>query len=1251
MDYTLENLGPERFQHMCQALLVKEFPGVTCLPIGQPDGGRDALRRPNDADIHFTIYQVKYARQVPSDLRLRDWVLAAIDGEVEKVKRLVSRGATRYVLVTNVAGTSHLDVGSIDSLQNEVNERLPIPATCWWRDDINRRLDGSWDIKLRYPEVLSGQDFLRLVLESERGQVQARRQRAINTFLTDQYNEDVDVKFKQIELQNKLLDLFVDLPFKLMIHQPEGRPERIPNLPVPLRFYPGNSPRTLVADSDTRRLHTLGTATLLLSELGDERLEQIVVEGAPGQGKSTLTQYLCQVHRIRWLNKLNDLGKLPDQDKETPLRLPFKVDLRDLSAWLSGSDPFPENSKPSEPRTLETFLARLVRHRSGGLDFDVNDLHEVSRAAPLFIALDGLDEVADIKRRAEVVAAVTKALPRLRENCSGLRVIITSRPAAFANSPGFELEQFPHLELGSVRRHQIVLYANRWMDVRNLTLRERLEFTQIVEEKMEQPHLRDLARNPMQLAILLSLINTRGVALPDKRTSLYDAYVEMFFSREAAKSLIVRRHIDLLKDIHRYLAWVLHTAAEGGRKNAGGRISQVELRSTLQSYLLKEQHKTLVIDEIFDAMLERVVMIVSRVEGTFEFEVQPLREYFAARHLYDTASYSPPGRERSGSKPDRFDAIARNPYWLNVTRFFAGCFSKGELLDLAERIKELVNDPVLGRTGHPVLLGAMLLSDWVFSQTPRAVAEVSSVLSSKDALRRLVVEEPKYGARSAVQIPKDCGGAEMVVKAFDLLSERNTRRDFGKRLADFIMANISTEEIDAAWLERLNEQPEGGISRWLQIGHDLGSLGRISGPRLPSTVDFLSPKHSVLVALSRAGRFDLVMSTDDGRERTLDYILSSRPQYEATERDGLAPLYLLPALLSCGDYLAYGRGRYDFEIDTDSVERFKEVSGGQQDTGLTSNVEVEAQAFSISLKMLALLGDGEHRAAPSLSAVLLEELVEECRGYWGDKPSLIALANALGHLPGRSSSRAKADSLFSSNKQLCSRIRLAKARRNNITWWASQVAEMQTSSERFLLFLTLCTWAPTSVFFSLADELSAALDGLADTEWNTLLDFVVVVLRRPVVSRASVGDFKLLPRRIPSRRLALFIGLKDDGTYGHAVFVDYLANGGDNSKAMASFRQSRAFEAAMSNALDWPSALAVIRSTYAEGVSYPLSRFVAPSRGLRELPETVAQQVLGNAADYPLSLWQVAETSASFIARKDIRLVSRIAKEDHWFDE
>ena len=123
---------------------------------------------------------------------------------------------------------------------------------------------------------------------------------------------------------------------------------------------------------------------------------------------------------------------------------------------------------------------------------------------------------------------------------------MTSRPAAFANSPGLRETDYPYFHLESLTRNAIEEYAEKWMKARKLPGRESAEFRRTLKEKLDQPHLRDLARNPMQLAILLSLLHRRGASLPDKRTALYDAYMDVFLGRESEKSAVVREHRELL---------------------------------------------------------------------------------------------------------------------------------------------------------------------------------------------------------------------------------------------------------------------------------------------------------------------------------------------------------------------------------------------------------------------------------------------------------------------------------------------------------------------------------------------------------------------------------------------------------------------------------------------------------------------------------------------------------------------------------
>ncbi len=213
MDYQFENLGPERFQEFCQSLLAKAFPKLQCFPVAQPDGGRDAIAYFHQGSGEkFLVFQVKYVRKPLAEDDPHKWLTAVVEDEAPKLPPLIPKGAVEYYLLTNVAGTAHPNVGAIDRVQQILSQHLPIPAQCWWRDDLNRRLDDAWNLKWAYPELLSGNDFLRLMIEAGVGEDFDRRTRTVRAFIRDQYDRETEVKFKQVELQNQLLDLFIDVP-------------------------------------------------------------------------------------------------------------------------------------------------------------------------------------------------------------------------------------------------------------------------------------------------------------------------------------------------------------------------------------------------------------------------------------------------------------------------------------------------------------------------------------------------------------------------------------------------------------------------------------------------------------------------------------------------------------------------------------------------------------------------------------------------------------------------------------------------------------------------------------------------------------------------------------------------------------------------------------------------------------------------------------------------------------------------------
>jgi hypothetical protein len=128
--YLYERLGEKRFQQLCGALLAHVFPDVVCYPVGQKDGGRDAVRSGRE---HRYVYQVKWTNK-----RLRDpvaWLDGAIREEAANIRRLAAEGAEAYILLTCVAGTvkGHRDFPVGGQLISLRMDRL---CPCRWSADL-----------------------------------------------------------------------------------------------------------------------------------------------------------------------------------------------------------------------------------------------------------------------------------------------------------------------------------------------------------------------------------------------------------------------------------------------------------------------------------------------------------------------------------------------------------------------------------------------------------------------------------------------------------------------------------------------------------------------------------------------------------------------------------------------------------------------------------------------------------------------------------------------------------------------------------------------------------------------------------------------------------------------------------------------------------------------------------------------------------------------------------------------------------
>lgn len=688
--YRYEDLGDDEFQSLISALVAWDGSRrARAMPLGQADGGRDFVDGPTTSQAKFTR---ALGRRDPVT-----WLLTALDGEENSIKGLVSRGTRHYVLATNVAGTGRLDVGTIDRLDPELKAREQAwgldSLTVWWRDDVDARFAAApLPMKLRFQRALRADELLSVTLVDQSPTAE-RLDRALAAYIADRFHEDNRVRFEQADLNGPTVEkLFVDVP----VTCPTATSP--PGVLLDRIGSPGDGD-----DTGTARW-SAGAARLLLHP---EWTGNAVIVGGPGQGKTTLLQSICQFERARHLRRDAYVDELKPNGPVSPVaRLPIQVDLRRYAAWSKPDGPERDDEDRTDPaRSLEVYLAQHVSSGSGGLQFSVEDLAAVVAGRPVLLALDGLDEVASLHERSRVAGQISRSAVRLQQSALDLVILVATRPGA-TSVTSLLGEKFPVLHLQRLTKALRLRYLDRWATQAGLDQETTAQLRATFIANYQLPHVRELASNPMQLAILLNLLQRRGI-LPEQRTKLYDDYIKVFLDRESPKEPVVRDNRILIEEAHGYLAWHLQSSAEA--EGGSGALPIDELHGLLQDFLRDRGPKEQVLTELFTAVTSRVICLVQRESG-FEFEVQPLREYFAGRHIFENSGAS----QDHNSRDDCLDELLRRPYWSNVVRFFAGRLSPMEVRAVPSSLRTVQGTDPFNRLPLCRSTAAQLLNDQVF---------------------------------------------------------------------------------------------------------------------------------------------------------------------------------------------------------------------------------------------------------------------------------------------------------------------------------------------------------------------------------------------------------------------------------------------------------------------------------------------------------------------------------------------------------
>jgi hypothetical protein len=563
--YLYERLGDHNFQLLVNALLTERFTEFVPFPLRQADGGRDGITRGSDRSL---VYQVKWSVN-GKEKDAVGWLDRAVKLEADNLKRLAKEGARRYVLVTNVPSTGRASTGTFDVL----NDRLDAHAkaygfeemSCLWREAVDSMVDNApKELLWKYADMLAGWELIRyLMAEDGADRNDAGLRKLIRKVAAVQWHEDERVKFSQVDIdREKVADLFIDVNADRLSIRDHRNPDNLTREP-------------------------LGGAAehLLKFDASSGRRPCTLVRGAPGQGKSTLSQYVCQAHRSAFVAAEVRPANLPKVER--PL-FPVRLDLSEYARWMAGFDVWDADAevqkkskkRPAAGAAIECFVADLMSNASGGTRVTADRVQELFRLVPSIVVLDGLDEVGRPSVRTKIVAEIDRFARRNRTYDIPPRVIVTTRPST-NELPEPSTDLFDVLVLSPLTPEQRNDYLRKWSAVRGIVGADGRALRTTFRAKIAEPYLDELAGNPMQLTILLDLLHKHGEATPNQRTALYDSYVDLLLAREANKHPeSVRKHQRELREIIPFLGWHLNAHTEADRVNA--RMTVADLKATIR---------------------------------------------------------------------------------------------------------------------------------------------------------------------------------------------------------------------------------------------------------------------------------------------------------------------------------------------------------------------------------------------------------------------------------------------------------------------------------------------------------------------------------------------------------------------------------------------------------------------------------------------------------------------------------------------